>query len=68
MYQTVESYIKGDGNGSTSEEKLPDNEKYFGFVNVINTLPFMNVGLQYLLCEFSHLDFVPLQVIQKQSA
>ena len=30
----VEYLIKGDGNDASPDLKLPENEKYFGFINV----------------------------------
>jgi len=39
----VEYLIKGDGNEISPDLKLPDNEKYFGFVNVILSVYFCRI-------------------------
>lgn len=42
--------IKGDSNDVSMDLKLPDGDKYFGFVNVRSNTFLNYLGLQHMLC------------------
>ena len=54
----------GDRESSMAAEKLPDGEKYFGFVNVGHVKELNQLGIEYLLCELGPAGPVPLQALQ----
>ena len=70
MKQVNQLITGGGGSGSDRDEnnRLPDGEKYFGFVNV-RVDPYLwsmgIVGLKHLLCELSDLSALSLQEIQE---
>ena len=53
-----------DRESSMAAEKLPDGEKYFGFVNVGAVKELNQLGIEYLLCELGPAGPVPLPALQ----
>lgn len=57
---TAFDFVMGkDSKERNYDDKLPDGDKYFGLVNV-QKFSLKLIGLQYLLCQFSHLNIVSL--------
>ena len=54
----------GDRESSMAAEKLPDGEKYFGFVNVGRVKELNQLGIEYLLCKLGPASPVPLPALQ----
>ena len=48
-------------------EKLPDGERYFGFVNVSLAFILTTIGFKHLLCQLCDPGALSLQEIQKVS-
>ena len=53
-----------DRDSGYTADKLPDGEKYFGFVNVTIPTHIRCVGLKHLLCELGPPGIVSLQALQ----
>ena len=53
VMKSVNSYMQGAGGNDNIEEKLPEGDKFFGFLNVFRSVNIL-IGIEYLLCKFSN--------------
>jgi hypothetical protein len=58
------SAMGGGTQEENLEEKLPEGDKYFGFVNVLlSILTIYELGLKHMLCQLSNASLVSLSDI-----